>query len=333
MIVLKGYKFLGLLTFLLIAKINYAQHWSQPTKMNGVSIWSDTTKRSKEDFDFLEVSNANWVAFHPFGFVHDDTSGVIFDLDSTWECTSFDGLINNITISKNLGYSVFIKPHLILEYEKPGAWVGNLMLSEEASEFAFKRTYADYIISLAKIADSTGVDMLSLGTELSSFTMKNHDYWAALMDSVEYYYNGLVTYCANFDAYKDYPFWNRMDCIGIDAYFTLDKSENAELDACREGWRPIASEIKEYSIALKKQVVFTEFGYMSASKCAYRPFEQHSGDVNLVAQANAYRALFDVFGMNGGLVVGFLGFGDMTMIFLKITIMSSILLKISLLRI
>lgn len=276
--------------FLLIA-----QEESRAGKINGVSIWSDSTSRTVEDFNFLEGSNASWVAFHPLGLVNDSEVGVEFDYTGTWECSSFDGLANNIRISKELGYMVFIKPHLLLKYTTSGAWVGDLKLSNNSSENAFRETYLNYIIELAKLCDSLEVEMLSLGTEMTKFVEDNPGYWQELIDSTTANYYGLITFSANFDAYQKYFYWDQMDIIGIDAYFTLNKSENADLNACREDWIPIAETIEQFSKACKKPVLFTEYGYMSADKCAYRPFEQQSANVNLVAQANAYRALFDTF--------------------------------------
>ncbi|GAB5419325.1 MAG: hypothetical protein Crog4KO_27540 [Crocinitomicaceae bacterium] len=272
-----------------------AQEETRELRVNGISIRSDLERRDIADFEFIEASNASWVSFQPNGIVENDSAGVHFDIDTLWECTSFKGLANNIRISKNLGYSVFVKPHLVLAYKKAGSWVGDLKLGKDANWERFKETYAKYIIRLARLSDSLDVEMLSLGTEIEEIPKIDSIYWQTLIDTVRKEFNGKITFCANFDAYKDYPFWEQMDYIGIDAYFSIDNSKNADLGQCREGWKPIAEEIQRFAKGLNKQVLFTEFGYMSVDHCAHRPFEQQSGNVNLVAQANAYRAVFDTF--------------------------------------
>lgn len=264
-------------------------------KVNGISIRSDLERRSEKDFQFVEASNASWVSFQPYGVITEDSAGVDFDIDTLWECTSFEGLKSNISISKKLGYAVFVKPHVIVGYKKSGAWVGDLKLGRESNWDKLKSTYRDYLVRLAQLSDSLDVDLLSLGTEIKELPSEDSLYWQELIDTVRTVYSGKITYCANFDAYESYPFWSQMDYIGIDAYFSITNQKNADLNDCREAWIPIANRIKRISEEFDKKVLFTEFGYMSVDHCAHQPFEQQSGNVNLVAQANAYRAVFDIF--------------------------------------
>lgn len=266
------------------------------SKINGISLWSDEISREAQDFAFIERSNANWVSIQPYGILFSDSTGVEFNKDSIWECSSFKGLIKHINILHEQGYKVFLKPHLILKYDKPGAWVGNLELGSKKNWKTFEDTYFKYIKCLADIADTTNVEMFSIGTEVGGYARKRKKHFRSLIDTVRSIYSGKLTYCANFDAYQKFPFWEEMDLIGIDAYFTVDDSPNTRIENCWAGWSPIRAKLKSLSERKGKPVFFAEFGYTSSDYCAYKAYGGHgSTEVNLVAQANAYRAVFDVF--------------------------------------
>jgi hypothetical protein len=254
----------------------------------------------------LKKTNANWISLQPFGVVTTDSSGVEYDRDDIWECSSYKGLIKNINIAHDLGYKVFLKPHLILKFKKPGMWVGNMKFGSENNWQTFENSYLAYITSLAIIADSLNVEMFSLGTELGTFPRKREKLWVKMFDTVRSIYHNQITYCANFDEYYKFPFWNKVDVLGIDAYFTVDNSRRTSLDKCREGWKEYEQKLKELSIKWNKKILFAEFGYTSTNYCANKPFGGHgNGTVNLVAQANAYRAVFDTFWDEDWFVGGF----------------------------
>jgi hypothetical protein len=269
---------------------------AQYHKINGISIWSDTGKVNSTAFDFLPETNANWVSIQPYAILHADSSKLTFDREDVWETTSFSGLKKYIQMAHDSSYWVFVKPHIFIVDQKEGQWVGNLDFENEQEWGQFEAGYLDFMIQIAQISDSMGVDMLSLGTELNSFSNKRQKYWMEMIDSVRTHYRGALTYCANFDDYKSFPFWKEMDLIGIDAYFTIDTSRKSGLDACREGWIAHKKKLLALNKKYQKKIMFSEFGYTSTDYCAFLPFGGHgSTEVNLVAQANAYRSVFDTF--------------------------------------
>ena len=131
--------------------------FSQTTGMNsinGISIWSDGgVTRSKADYNFVSKTHANWVSLQPFGAIHAKHSGIQFDLDYGWECSDFKSLERNINYLHELGYKVFLKPHLTLLYDtEPGIWEGNLGLQTNEEWERFEKDFFRYITQLAAIA-------------------------------------------------------------------------------------------------------------------------------------------------------------------------------------
>lgn len=94
-------------------------------------------------------------------------------------------------------------------------------------------------------------------------------HWLALIESVRGVYSGQLGYAANFDQYMKISFWNRLDIIGINAYFKLrdylipDDDPDALAVAVEQGWRKVLGEIEAFraAIGLDQPVMFTEMGF------------------------------------------------------------------------
>ncbi|MEM8602267.1 MAG: hypothetical protein AAGF24_00335 [Cyanobacteria bacterium P01_H01_bin.121] len=107
-------------------------------------------------------------------------------------------------------------------------------------------------------------------------------HWRRLIRQTRELYSGRLTYAANFDQYQQVAFWDALDYMGINAYFSLRDREpqatkaqtvaqegealapaslSAKLEA---GWRAALGDIqafREAEVITDKPVVFTELGY------------------------------------------------------------------------
>ena len=94
--------------------------------------------------------------------------------------------------------------------------------------------------------------------------------WIDLIDKVSHDFRGPVSYAANYDNYQEVDFWEKLDFIGINAYFplreTLDvprSSPGFEMDLEKK-WEEILSGINSFRVQnniTEKRVIFTELGY------------------------------------------------------------------------
>ncbi len=95
------------------------------------------------------------------------------------------------------------------------------------------------------------------------------EHWRTLISSVRVVYSGNLSYAANFDQYGMVAFWDRLDVIGINAYFPLRadlevQDHSTLLEEFRSAWQLHLSEIEELRRevgAADLPVVFTELGY------------------------------------------------------------------------
>ena len=101
-------------------------------------------------------------------------------------------------------------------------------------------------------------------------------HWEELIDQVRGVYRGRLTLAANFDNYHEVGFWNRLDFIGINAYFSLRESletplREADLAA---SWREVFDGIDSFREAhkLRQKVIFTELGYTQRQGVTVAPW-------------------------------------------------------------
>lgn len=110
-------------------------------------------------------------------------------------------------------------------------------------------------------------------------------HWRGLVDRVRGRFSGRLTYAANFDNYMNVGFWDRLDAMGVNAYFPLragaelPASLAAEEASYRDGWWSVFDGIASFqrSHALRGMpVVFTELGYTSRRHTTIEPWS-HDG--------------------------------------------------------
>ena len=149
------------------------------------------------------------------------------------------------------------------------------------------------------IADSMKVGLFCIGTEVKASVRKRPHFWFALIKKIRANYKGKLTYASNWDNYQNIPFWKELDFIGVDAYFPLCETQTPSIAELKKAWQPVVNQLESYHCKMQKPIVFTEFGYLSVDGCAHKTWELeskvHQMDLNEIAQANAYNALFSTF--------------------------------------
>jgi hypothetical protein len=199
------------------------------------------------------------------------------------------------------GLKVMLKPHVdVLD----GTWRGTIRPSDEAAWFS---SYTEFMRRYAALAQSNGVEMLCVGTELATLSDARHRAaWASVLGEVKSVYSGLLTYAANAvssgDEYTSVAFWGSLDVAGLDAYTPLTDSNTPSRDALVRGWsrnrngEDMVAAFRNWQRSHGKPVVFTELGYRSADGTNRAPwdFEARSAQ-DTAEQADCYEAAFRVW--------------------------------------
>ncbi len=264
-------------------------------KINGVSFVASREAALQEHVNAIMDINATYAAVMPFGFIRDTLSPeIIFDTDRQWFGETREGARQYIQLLQKNKLKVMLKPQLWIWR---GKYTGALKMPTEADWKLLEASYERFILSYAGLAQETGVPLFCVGTELEQFVAARPAYWKQLIAKIREVYKGQLTYAANWDEYRDTPFWEELDYIGVDAYFPLSEERTPAVETLVEAWEPWKDQMAQLSKTLRRQVIFTEFGYRSVDFTARKPWlaDRDDVEVNLDAQTNAKKAIFEVF--------------------------------------
>ena len=267
----------------------------QSNKINGVSFVASSSEINNSDVEPVINIGANYCALMPFGFIKSlDNPKVNYNLDRQWFGERKVGVTQYINTLRKNDVKIMMKPQLWVWH---GEYTGFIEMQNEQDWLTFETSYKSFILDFARLAEEHDVEILCIGTELEKFVVNRPDYWMSLIKDIKAIYSGKITYAANWDEFKRSPFWNKLDYIGIDAYFPLNDSKTPTVASCREGWQPHKAEILRLSKKYDKPILFTEFGYRSMNYNVKEPWnsDRNLNSVNLVAQYNATEALFKTF--------------------------------------
>ncbi|MDB4292745.1 glycoside hydrolase [Maribacter sp.] len=168
------------------------------------------------------------------------------------------------------GIRVHLKPHLWMN----DGWRSNITLDSPSEWDAWFDSYRTNILRYARIAEETKAELFCMGTELKTSIKTQPERWESLIDEIRQIYSGELTYAANwYDEYEHVTFWNKLDYIGIQAYFPLTKEKYPSLKSIEKGWEKPLIALKAVHEKYKKPILFTEVGYKSEADATIKPWE------------------------------------------------------------
>lgn len=175
------------------------------------------------------------------------------------------GMLAGARAARARGFSVLWKPHI---YVSGGSWPGDIVMTTEADWRRWWTGYRHFMLYQAILATHARADLFSVGTELGK-TLEREAEWRHLIDSVRRLFPGRVTYAGNWwEDYDRIPFADRLDAVGVDAYFTLSHDADATDEELVQGAHAAMAEMAAASKRFGKPILLTEVGF-SARKAAW----------------------------------------------------------------
>jgi hypothetical protein len=265
-------------------------------KIKGITLVAARRPFANAPIQEVQTAKAQWIAVVPYAFTRVGTPSVRYESNGAYDWgESHEGVKVTIDSAHKAGVKVMLKPQVWVG----GGWVGGLDFATDADWTQWENDYEKYLLPFAKIADSTKVELLCIGTEIKISVIKRPQFWRNLIAKTRAVYHGELVYAANWDEYPLVTFWDKLDYIGIDAYFSLVPKATPSVSELAEAWKPHLTEIQTFQKQQKKPILFTEFGYMPIDSCTYKSWEiekrRRGMPINEAAQANAIDALFTVF--------------------------------------
>ncbi|WP_299130243.1 glycoside hydrolase [uncultured Winogradskyella sp.] len=267
----------------------------QVEKINGVSFVAARDSINQSHVLPVIKVNANYATVMPFGFIKNlEHPQIIHNTDRQWFGETRPGTKQYIGELRKENLRIMIKPQI---WVWKGEFTGYIKMQTEENWKALEKSYSSFILEYAELAEEVNASMFCIGTELETFIKNRPDYWNSLIKEIKKVYKGQLTYAANWDEYKRTPFWDQLDYIGIDAYFPVSDEKTPIFETCMKGWQKHKPQIKALSKTYDKPILFTEYGYRSVDYAGKRPWvsDHTMRDVNLEAQVNTTRALFETF--------------------------------------
>jgi hypothetical protein len=182
-------------------------------------------------------------------------------------------------------------PILRLEHRTAQEWRGVIRPRDLDRWFA---SYGALLLHLGELAESEGVDVLSVGSELAS-TERRADAWESLVARLRRAYHGRLLYSANWDRYPRVPFWRAVDLIGVSAYWGVTApGARPTVEEALASWRPLRARLADFARRAGRPLVLSEIGYPAARGAGAEPWNDFlsgdEGQLDLEAQRRLYEA-------------------------------------------
>ncbi|NEN25511.1 hypothetical protein G3O08_18625 [Cryomorpha ignava] len=258
-------------------------------KINGMTLESPPKAIDSSKFDPLKDLNVNYVCIVPYAFSPKNNPSVVFNHKRQWWGEREEGVEELIKMARSRTMRVMLKPQVWMHQ----GWVGDFNLESPADWKLWEDAYRNYIVFYAEIAEANKVEIFCIGTEYKVVSSQRPDYWIGLIAEIRKIYSGELTYAANWDEYESISFWDKLDYIGINAYFPLSQKQNPERKELELVWQNISSRIELIHSKFQKPVLFTEFGYRSVDFAAGNQWELNGKTFNAELQEKAFRAFFN----------------------------------------
>ena len=254
------------------------------------------TESSARLLEHLKAMGATWVAITPFGRIaHLQSTQVLMSFEAPYPVNRRN-VAKIIAQAKAHGLKVLLVPHLWVEQ---GGWRGDIDPGTPERWHAYKRSFGKFIVAWARVAGQSGADAFSVGVECKSWSWRYENDWNALIDKVRTVFKGKLTYSGNWDEAEQVVFWDRLDWIGINAFYPLADRTGASDEDYKRGALRWAKRVDALSSMHGKPVVLTEIGYTTRSNAAIEPWLWPDDMDNVVIdereQARAYDALLAAF--------------------------------------
>lgn len=188
-----------------------------------------------------------------------------------------------IAYAKKIDLRVALKPTVNC---KNGTWRAHINFFDEDVHCEPKwsnwfKSYTDFQLHYARIAEKTGCEMFIAGCEMVMSERREKE-WRKLISDIREIYKGLVSY--NTDKYQEHnvKWWDCVDIISSSGYYPL------------KDWEKELDRIEKVVNKFNKPFFFAEAGCMSTKGSSAVPNDWgFEGCVDLEEQANWYETMFE----------------------------------------
>jgi hypothetical protein len=233
---------------------------------------------SDQSMQALRETGAEWISLNAY----------VTDLDDPKK--ALEATVHAIQEAHRLGLNVLLRPKF--QGTDMQGYHDDLGYSREQWQ-NWADLYSEQLRAYAQIAEENSVEMFAVGYEMRA-TEPEEAHWRNIIQMVRAVYSGPITYASLPNEEAGVRWWDAVDFIGVDGYYSLSQKTDPSEMELKSGWVPYLNNLERLSKKYNKPVLFTEIGYPSTSRAAAEPGNWMYGEINLELQARLYKVLFDV---------------------------------------
>lgn len=239
---------------------------------------------------------ANWTSVTPYATMISKDDVEVIPFFEYPEQELEHRVRDTIRQAQGMGLKVLLIPHV---YPWDWTWRGYMNpgggpSGTRAGWDRWFASYRTYMLAWADIAEQERVEMLSIGVEFKTASWRFRDRFSLLAEEVRERYSGLLVYSANWDEVDEVGFWDRVDVIGLNAFYPLSSLEEPDPEDMLENAEAFADSLEILARVHGKPVVFTEVGFKALAD-SYREPWIWPEDLGQVEADDAMQALlFDI---------------------------------------
>ena len=175
--------------------------------------------------------------------------------------------------AKSLGLKVCLKPMVDC---LDRSWRARINFPTETDEYWSKwfASYTRFMLYYAKLAETEGCEMLCTGCEMAGMDSQT-EHCVKMIDEVRKVYSGLIMHNINHVDELRNPWLNRVDIIGISAYYPVSEPDDNSKEMMLKKWAIHRERIRECHRHFDKPIMFAEIGVRNERGCTMYPWDFH----------------------------------------------------------
>ncbi len=209
----------------------------------------------------------NLVQLNPFGYQPSVADRRILFADPT---LTDDDLKREIKSIHGNGMKVMLAPHIWLDQHEGAPWRSQLAYQKPGEIAEWFTAYEKFILHYARIARDSKVEVFAIGVELEALA-KNANFFRQIIRRIlDSGYSGLLTYeCEAWNA-ENIAFWDDLDFIGLNMYYSFEaeprRENETEFFKLVDFHRQKLAAHAAHARRVGKPWIITEFGYPAHNK-------------------------------------------------------------------
>jgi len=234
-------------------------------------------EKTKENLQLMKKKTACNTVILVLGALQEDPQSNFVDYRHSAMPKDLD-LIDFIRFAKSLELQVILKP--VVEC-RDGSSRSEIAHSTAALN-EWLKSYTDFILHYAQIAEKTGCEMLFIGCRLLHLQSRM-EFWNPLISQVREKYHGMLTYEADLYNEENIPFWDELDAVASSGNYSMNVMQKA------------LERLEQLAKAYNKPLFMTECGCMSTKGASVTPDAWYlEGELSLEEQVSFFTHLFEL---------------------------------------